>query len=436
MASEAAPSHSSASRAPGADQPLASPETLARWRTRFPLLPELMRPARGRIPYFAWDFLDGGTGAEHCTGRNRAALDAITLPPRYGLDVSRVDTSVELFGSRYAAPLVVAPIGMDGMIWPGAPTALARAAHAETIPYTSSTMSTVALETLARLAPEGFWFQLYGLPEDDHAGSLDLARRAGAAGAKALVITLDIPRPSKRARDLKNGLSMPFRIKPRMMAAAASRPHWLAAVAREGMPGFANMAPYCGPNPTREDLAAFVQRRRGGGFAWEIVARIREAWSGPLVVKGLLHPADAERAVAIGADGIVVSNHGGRQFDGAPAPIDVLPAIRAAVGPKPTILVDGGILFGLDILKAVALGADAVMAGRAFMLGLAALGPGGGLYVARTLAEELSTALAQCGLVSLAETRSVPVRHPGAWSLDDFSPRDAASALPTTGHER
>ncbi|MDQ0314583.1 alpha-hydroxy acid oxidase [Amorphus orientalis] len=394
---------------------------LAAWRARYPTLPELEAPARRRLPYFAWDFLQGGTGTETCRERNIAAFEAVRVAPRYGVDVSRVDTSATLFGRRYAAPLVIGAVGMDGMIWPGATTALARTAQAEGIAYSTGTMATAPMETVAEIAPDSFWFQLYGLPGSNHRTTFDLVRRAGAAGAHALIVTLDIPRPAKRNRDLRNGLTMPFRIRPRMMAAAAMRPHWLAAIRREGMPAFANMIPYCGASPTREDLAAFVQRERAGAFSWELVARVRETFPGPVLVKGVLHPADAERAVELGVDGIVVSNHGGRQFDAAAAPIDVLPAIRAAAGDSTTILVDSGVMFGVDILKALACGADGVMVGRAFMLGLAALGPDGAHHVARTLIEDYAIALAQCGLVASDEARSATVRHPNAWTEADFA---------------
>jgi L-lactate dehydrogenase (cytochrome) len=407
-------------------------DRLSEWRRKYPTLPDLEAPARRRLPYFAYDFLQGGTGAETCRDRNIAAFRDITVAPRYGIDVARLDTSVELFGKRYAAPLAIGAIGMDGMIWPGAGTALARTAQAHGIAYSTSTMATTDLETVAGIAPDAFWFQLYGMPGRDHRTTFDLVRRAQAAGAHALIVTLDIPRPAKRNRDLKNGLSIPFRIRPAMMAAALARPHWLAAIRREGMPRFANMAAYCGVSPSREDLGAFVQRERAGAFSWELVARVREQWTGPMLVKGILHPADAERAVSLGVDGIIVSNHGGRQFDAAPAPIDVLPAIREVVGNRARVLVDSGVMYGVDILKALACGADAVLAGRAFMLGLAALGPLGGHHVVRTLVEEFSIALAQSGNLTADAARSATIRHPNAWSAAEFAARGPAS--PDTGH--
>ncbi|MGX1099450.1 alpha-hydroxy acid oxidase [Amorphus sp. MBR-141] len=401
-------------------------DRLSAWRKTYPTLPELEAPARRRLPYFAYDFLQGGTGAETCRARNIAAFGDITVAPRYGVDVARVDTSIELFGKRHAAPLAIGAIGMDGMIWPGATAALSRTAQAHGIAHSTSTMATADLESVARIAPDAFWFQLYGMPGGDHRTTFDLVRRAQDAGAHALIVTLDIPRPAKRNRDLKNGLSIPFRIRPRMMAAALTRPHWLAAIRREGMPRFANMAAYCGPDPSREDLAAFVQRERAGAFSWELVARVREQWTGPLLVKGILHPADAERAVALGADGIIASNHGGRQFDAAPAPIDVLPAIREVVGNRARVLVDSGVMYGVDILKALACGADAVLAGRAFMLGLAALGPLGGHHVASILIEEFSLALAQSGHLTAEDAKSATIRHPKAWSAADFTERGKA----------
>jgi L-lactate dehydrogenase (cytochrome) len=390
---------------------------------QYPTLLALERRARRRIPYFAFDFLHDATGDQLARPRNIAALREIEIVPRYCVDVSAVNAGVRLFGRAYPAPVVMSPVGMDGAIWPGATRILAGTARDTGLPYMTGTMATAPLEEVAQTAPESLWFQLYTMPVQDHRVTFDLVRRAEAAGALVLAVTVDIPAPARRVRDMRNGLSMPMRISPRMMAATLLRPAWLAALLREGMPHMENMAPYCRQGARRREFDLFVKTARAASaVTWDTLARIRDRWPRAMVVKGILHPADAEKALALGLDGLVVSNHGGRQFDAAPAPIDVLPAIRAAVGWRLCVLMDGGIMSGLDVLKALACGADAVLVGRAFMLGLAALGPDGARHVAETLMEELRIALAQTGACTVAGAARLALRHRGAWRRQDFEP--------------
>jgi len=394
---------------------------------RYPTISALVPRARRRLPPFAYDFMMGGTGDELGYHRNTNALAAIEIVPRYGEGLAKAAPQAKLLGQDFTMPVVIAPVGMDGAIWPGATAALTRAARDAGIPYMTGTLANGSLESVAEGHPGGTWFQLYTMPDNDHRVSLDLLARADRAGVKVLAVTLDIPLPGRRVRDMRNGIRMPFRITPKMMFQAATRPGWLRALAREGQPRFANMAPYCAAGAGKVELENFVrQAAPGNDSTWDALKRIRAAWPHTLLVKGLLHPEDARRAIKAGADGVIVSNHGGRQFDPAPAPIDVLPAIRAELGPKATILMDGGILSGLDVLKALALGADGVLAGRAFMIGLAALGPAGATHVANIFKDELRIGLAQTGAINTAGARKLALRHPGRWQPEEFTRSDAA----------
>lgn len=381
-------------------------------RRKFPTVEDLEKSAARRIPRFAFQFLQGGAGDESGLSRNRSALKGIEIVPRYGRDVRDVDSSVELFGHRYAAPIGISPIGMDGLMWPGATELFARAAQRMNIPYLVGTLATARIEDVARWAPDVTWFQLYPIAADEHRVSFDLAARAQNAGAKVLVATLDVPVRSKRPRDLRNGFAMPFRLGYRNMLDVAASPHWLRALAKRGKPSFANMEAYAGGR----DPAAFVAGHVGGGFGWDVLVRLRETWRGPMLVKGVLHPADAETARSLGFDGVIVSNHGGRQFDAAPASIDMLPAIAAAVGRDMTVILDSGVTSGVDMMRALACGAQSCFSARAFMLALAAIGDDGARHMAASFIDEFTIALGQSGLRSTAEARKAPVRHPTAWT--------------------
>ncbi|MBN43273.1 MAG: alpha-hydroxy-acid oxidizing enzyme, partial [Alphaproteobacteria bacterium] len=348
---------------------------------------------------------------------NAAALDGIEMLPRYGVENYRADTSVNLFGKCYAAPFAIAPMGLPGLVLPGGEKVFARAAAANEIPFTLGTSAMATIEDVAALA-EGFvWFQMYRMPRDDLAINMDWIARATVAEVAALVVTVDVPARTKRPRELRNRLVLPYRIGPRTIADVVTRPAWLRAYFRHGQQLFANMQKYVSDNPTPAEAAEFARGEGGGSFAWDEIARFRDVWKGPLIVKGILHPGDAERAVALGADGIVVSNHGGRQFEAAPASVDMLPAIVAATGAQTNVLFDGGIRSGADLVRTSALGARFNLIGRAFMYGLAALGDEGPDFVADFFIEELREALRQLGARDLVEARELELRHPTAWAF-------------------
>jgi L-lactate dehydrogenase (cytochrome) len=383
---------------------------------RFPTIYDLRRGAERRLPHFAFEYGDGGAGDDTGIRHNWAALDSVELIPRYGVMPKLPPVEVELFGRRYAAPVGVAPMGSPIVVWPGADKLLARAAQRARVPYTLGVAGGATIEEIAEIAPDVFWMQLYRFAGNDHAIGYDVIRRAESAGAHVLMLTLDVPVRTVRSREVKVGLGGGgrFRADWKMVASMAKCPGWAVAMLRNGQPRFANIQPYAGKGASLNDTIVFARREMGGAFSWEEVARYRDRWKKPLVLKGLLHPADAERAVALGIDGILVSNHGGRQVEALPPPIDCVPAIAKAVGDRATVLFDSGVRSGTDVARALALGASAGLAGKAFLWGLGALGADGPGHVIDLLIDELQSALGQAGAHSPAEACDIAIRHPGA----------------------
>jgi L-lactate dehydrogenase (cytochrome) len=381
---------------------------------RFPTVAYLRRHARRQAPRFAFEYLDGGAGEDGGIARNWRALDAVELVPRYGVTTALPPVDVELFGRRYSAPIGVAAMGGPSIVWPGADQYLAAAAQRARVPYTLGLVAGMTVERAAEIAPDVLWFQLYRCSRNEHAIGFDLLRRAEAAGVHVLVLTLDVPVRTTRPREVAVGITSPFRPDLRMLAGILASPGYLKSLWRHGQPRFGNLKPYAADTADVNEVAAFVRREMGGAFTWDEVARYRDRWKRPLVVKGVLHPADAETCVSLGVDGIVVSNHGGRQIEGLPASIDVLPAIVRAVGGRATVMLDSGIRSGLDVVRAVALGADAAFAGKAFLWGLGALGQQGPAHVIDLLIDEMRSAFGQIGALRPVQARSAVIRHPGA----------------------
>jgi L-lactate dehydrogenase (cytochrome) len=384
-------------------------------REQFPTIFYLRRGARRHIPHFAFEYSDGGAGQDLGIARNWSALDAVELAPRYGVMPTLPPIDVELFGRKYAAPIGIAPMGGPAIVWPGADTYMAQAAQNARVPYTLGTVGGLTVEQAAEIAPDVLWFQLYRMARNDHALAFDLVRRADAAGVHVLVITVDVPVRTTRAREVVVGLGGGrFKPGPRMLLDMLCSPGWLTALWRNGHPRFANLKAYAGENASVNDVISFARNEIGGGFTWDEIARLRDKWKRPLALKGIMHPADAEKAVSLGVDGIWVSNHGGRQIEALPASIDVLPAIAAQVGKRATVLLDSGVRSGTDVVRALALGAHAVFAGKAFLWGLGALGAQGPNHVIDLLIAETRASLGQIGAQSPADAGSVVIRHPGA----------------------
>ena len=372
---------------------------------------DLRQRARRRIPRFAFDLVDGGAESERNLRRNIEAFEEVQLTPRYMVDVSRVDTRADLFGQTFDAPFGMAPIGMLNAFWPDADLTLARLCARENIPYVASSAASTTLEKLAEAAGGNGWFQLYVSGDAEVTGGL--IARAEAADYKVMMVTADVPAAGKRDRDIRNRLSVPFRITPGVLAELVTHPRWSLNTLRHGKPNIANYADLL----RQATSYAEVQKTLiTPGFTWDDLKRLRDRWRGKLLVKGILHPQDALQCADIGCDGIVVSNHGGRQVAFGPATVEVLPAIAEALGGRIRVILDSGIRRGADLVRARALGADFALAGRALAYGVGAGGAAGAARSMEILKLELVRALGQLGVPRYGDVGAAqlhPVPNPG-----------------------
>ena len=356
---------------------------------------DLRRLARRRLPRLVFEFIDGGAEDELTLADNRVAFERLRLVPRVLIDVSAPDLSAEILGRASAAPFVIAPMGSCTLAWPGADLALARAAAAHGIPFVLSTMATIGIEELAQAVPGRLWFQLYVLRHPE--ANASLVARADAAGYEALVVTVDLPAGGKRERDLRNGIAIPLRLRGRHLIEGATHPRWALGMLRGGFPEFVNVRGLLGDESAGLTIAARVGQNLDAAFDFDDLARLRERWPRKLVVKGVLHPGDAARMASLGVDAVWVSNHGGRQLDGAVASADALPRVVEALQGRVEVLVDSGVRRGVDALKARALGACAVGIGRAALFGAAAGGEAGVRRALEILTGELTLAMKLAG---------------------------------------
>jgi L-lactate dehydrogenase (cytochrome) len=384
----------------------------------YPSSAYLRRGARRNIPFFAYEYGDTGAGADVGIKHNWSAFDNIKIVPRYGELAAPPPVEVELFGRRYSAPVGIAPMGGPSLVWPAADLAMAKAAQAARVPYTLGVAGGATIEQIAKVAPDVFWLQLYRFWKNEHAIGFDLIRRAEAAGVQVLALTVDVPMRTTRTRESYAGLGGEFNPTPRMIYEMLKRPRWLMALLTNGYPRFATIGQYAGGNPSTNETIRFARQQMGGIFTWDEIARYRDKWKGPLALKGILHPKDAEKAVSLGIEGIWVSNHGGRQIEALAPSIDCLPAIASAVGKRATILLDSGVRSGQDVMRALALGAHAAFAGKAFLWSVAAMGDEGPSHLIDLFIEELRGSLGQIGAKSPTDARSATISHPGAWRFD------------------
>jgi L-lactate dehydrogenase (cytochrome) len=357
--------------------------------------------ARRKLPRFLFDYIDGGAYAERTLARNVSDLADLSLRQRVLKDVSQVDTSTTLFGHYQALPIALAPVGLTGMYARRGECQAAKAAAAKGVPFCLSTVSVCDLAEVSKASPAPIWFQLYVLR--DRAFMRDLLARAADAGATALVFTVDMPVPGARYRDAHSGMSGP-NAAARRLVQAAFKPGWAWDVGVMGRPHtLGNVAPVLGANSGLEDFMGWLGANFDPSIQWKDLDWIRDQWKGPLIIKGVLDPEDAKAAADIGADGIVVSNHGGRQLDGVLSSARALPAIAEAVGDRLTVLADGGVRSGLDVVRMLALGAKGVLLGRAFIYALAARGGPGVSQLLDLIEKEMRVAMALTGVNTLAE---------------------------------
>ncbi len=357
--------------------------------------------ARRRVPRAVFDFFDGGAEDEVTLRENRAAFERVRLLPKVLVNVAEIDTRVKIFDKEAKLPMAIAPTGGISAGRAGAELALARAAKAAGVPFTLATPAAFTIERVAEEAGGRLWFQLYAVRDREFREKLLL--RAKNSGYEAVLVTVDLPVSGKRERDPRNGFVTPFKPNWRNSRDVLFKPAWLLEILRYGLPGMANFEGYRFSTPEGTDIVTAVGREMDAGLDWEALKRLRDLWPRKLLLKGVERPDDAERAAALGCDGVVVSNHGGRQLDGAAPTLEALPAIVSAVGNKITVLLDGGVRRGVDILKARALGAQAVLTGRATLFGVMAGGEPGARRALEILSTELERAMRLCGARSVAE---------------------------------
>lgn len=370
---------------------------------------DMVEVAKRRLPPFVHAYMACGTGQQEAVGRNEQRLSEITLTPRLMRGRVSPDTSTHFMGQDFDCPFGISPIGLQSLIWPGSEVALAQAAKAAGIPYTLSTVAGASIEQVAAVNNRTSWFQLYA-PNDPEI-MVDLLSRAKKAGMKTLIVTADVPGPSRREEMRYAGAPIgsrnPMAITPRVFWQSLLHPTWaLSVLAHGGKFRFRNLEPYAEASALR-NISEFIGSQLNGSLTWDYLKDIRAEWDGPLLVKGLLNMQDVEQAIKAGVDGLVISNHGGRQLDAVPASVDMLKTIRAAVGSEFPLAFDSGVRSGLDVARALACGADFVMSGRSFLFGMAAMGRPGAAHVIDIFRDELENTMMQCGARTLAELKEM-----------------------------
>jgi isopentenyl diphosphate isomerase/L-lactate dehydrogenase-like FMN-dependent dehydrogenase len=368
--------------------------------TDFHTVDDFRRRARRSLPGYVFDFIEGGAGAERARARNETAFAEVELVPRLGARSAELDLSTHCLGQPFDTPVGIAPLGLGGLVHPEADLMLARVAARCRIPFVLSATSNTPIERICRELGSAPWFQFYA-PRSPVAAAA-LLDRADGAGCPVLVVTADVAAPGKRLRDLRNGLQLPLRPSLRNLSMTLRHPRWALRRLAAGPIAFPNLASP-GNDEASLPFSAVMAWQTGGALDWHALARLRERWPRQLVLKGVLAPQDAQRARQIGYDAVVVSNHGGRQFDAAPAPIAMLPLMRQAGVTPDVLMLDSGVRSGEDVVKALALGAGMVFLGRPFLFALASGGEAGVERLVSLLREDVARAMSLLGMTSLAQ---------------------------------
>ena len=359
----------------------------------YPSVADLRKRARAKIPKFAFEYLDGGCNEDVNLDKNRSDLRKIELMPHYLSKFDQVDMKTTLFGRTYDAPFGIAPIGLQGLIWPNAPEILAKAAAKHNIPFILSTVSTESIERIGEVTEGKAWFQLYHPAQE--AIKIDLIRRSAAVGNEVLVILADVPSFGFRPRDMRNGLSIPPKMNFKNMFEILKHPHWGIQTLAHGLPNFKSLVRYMPKKLDLKRLGEFMDLTFSGRLDEDRIATIREQWSGKLVIKGIVSEEDTVKAINLGVDGLIVSNHGGRQLDAGQSSIVSMINLVKKYQKEITIMIDSGLRGGPDIARAMASGAAFTFMGRSFMYGVGALGKQGGDHSISLIKKELQQVMEQ-----------------------------------------
>jgi L-lactate dehydrogenase (cytochrome) len=371
------------------------------YNSNYPAIDDLIKKAKRKIPKFAFEYLDGGCNEDVNLYKNTAELRQVELQPYYLNKHSGVNMKTNLFGHVYDAPFGIAPVGLQGLMWPNAPEILAKAAFKHNIPFILSTVTTSSIERVSELTEGRAWFQLYHPAENDIRNSL--IKRAEAAQCPVLVILCDVPSFGFRPRDIRNGLAMPPKMTLNNVLQIMGKPEWAIRTLIHGQPAFANMKPYMPKGLNMKQLGLYMNKTFSGRLNEEKIAPIRDMWKGKLVLKGVASPEDAEMAVRLGLDGLIVSNHGGRQLDAAQSSIKSLQPIVQKYKNQLKIMIDSGLRSGPDVARAMASGADFTFMGRTFMYGVSALGNEGGDHSIAILKTQLQQVMEQICCENVAD---------------------------------
>jgi len=359
----------------------------------YPSVDDLRNRAKERIPKFAFEYLDGGCNEDVNLHKNTSDIRKVELLPYYLSKHSGSSMKTELFGHVYDAPFGIAPVGLQGLMWPNSPEILAKAAFEHNIPFILSTVTTSSIERISEITEGKAWFQLYHPAEESVRN--DIIKRAEAAECPVLVILCDVPTFGFRPRDIRNGLAMPPKMSVKNILQVLGKPNWALQTLKYGQPNFETLKPYMPKGLDLAQLGQFMDRTFSGRLNEERIKPIRDMWKGKLVIKGVANEADAERAIKLGLDGIIVSNHGGRQLDAGESTIRPLSRIAAKYGDQIKVMMDSGLRSGPDIARTLASGAQFTFMGRSFMYGVAALGNRGGDHTISLLKTELQQVMEQ-----------------------------------------